>query len=57
MSFVDKLRNKVDELRGRGRENAGKATGNPGMQGEGRAERGAADLRQAGEKAKDAFRH
>ncbi|SNQ45898.1 conserved hypothetical protein [Frankia canadensis] len=56
MSFVDKVRNKMDELRGRGKESAGKATGNPGTQGEGRGERTVADLRQAGEKVKDSFR-
>ncbi len=56
MSFVDKVRNKVDELRGRGKETAGKATGNRDLRAEGRGERGVADLRDAGEKAKDAFR-
>ncbi|WP_083866929.1 MULTISPECIES: CsbD family protein [Frankia] len=56
VSFVDKVRNKVDELRGRGKETAGKATGNRDLRAEGRGERGVADLRDAGEKAKDAFR-
>ncbi|CAJ64675.1 conserved hypothetical protein [Frankia alni ACN14a] len=46
----------MDELRGRGKETAGKATGNRDLRAEGRGERGVADLRDAGEKAKDAFR-
>ncbi|KJE19844.1 hypothetical protein FF36_05874 [Frankia torreyi] len=56
MSFVDKVRNKVDELRGRGKETAGKATDNRDLRAEGRGERGVADLRDTGEKAKDTFR-
>ncbi|EIV95725.1 hypothetical protein FraQA3DRAFT_5568 [Frankia sp. QA3] len=56
MSFVDKVRNKVDELRGRGKETAGKATDNRDLRAEGTGERSVADLRNAGEKAKDSFR-
>ncbi|KQC36986.1 MULTISPECIES: CsbD family protein [Frankia] len=56
VSFVDKVRNKVDELRGRGKETAGKATDNRDLRAEGRGERGVADLRDTGEKAKDTFR-
>ncbi|WP_462186501.1 MULTISPECIES: CsbD family protein [unclassified Frankia] len=56
MSFTDKVRNKVQELRGRTKEQAGKATENRDLQAEGRGERGVADLKNAGEKAKDAFR-
>ncbi len=56
MSFVDKVRNKVDELRGRGKEAAGKATDNRDLRADGASDRGVADLRNAGEKTKDAFR-
>ncbi|MCM3887421.1 CsbD family protein [Frankia sp. R82] len=56
MSFVDKVRNKLDELRGRGKQTAGRAAGDRRTEAEGRGDRTAADLRQAGEKAKDAFR-
>ncbi|MCK9875747.1 CsbD family protein [Frankia sp. AgPm24] len=57
MSFTDKIRNKVDELRGRGKQATGRAAGDRRTESEGRGERASADLRQAGEKAKDAFRH
>ncbi|CAO5182391.1 CsbD-like domain-containing protein [Frankia sp. AiPs1] len=56
MSFVDKVRNKVDELRGRGKQAAGRAAGDRRTEADGRGDRATADLRQAGEKAKDAFR-
>lgn len=61
VSFVDKVKvkvkNKVGELRGRGKETAGKATDNRDLRADGASERGIADLRNAGEKTKDAFRH
>ncbi len=56
VSFVDKIKNKVGELRGRGKETAGKATDNRDLRADGASERGIADLRNAGEKTKDAFR-
>jgi uncharacterized protein YjbJ (UPF0337 family) len=56
VSFTDKVRNKVNELRGRGKETAGKATGNRDLRTEGAGERSVADLRDAGEKARDSFR-
>ncbi|WP_261553653.1 CsbD family protein [Frankia tisae] len=56
VSFVDKVKNKVGELRGRGKEATGKATGNRDLRADGAGERGVADLRNAGEKTKDAFR-
>ncbi|WP_235947629.1 CsbD family protein [Candidatus Frankia alpina] len=59
VSFVDKVKvkNKVGKLRGRGKETAGKATDNRDLRADGASERGIADLRNAGEKTKDAFRH
>ncbi|MCK9893773.1 CsbD family protein [Frankia sp. AgB32] len=56
MSFADKVRNKMNELRGRGKATAGQATGDRDMRAEGRGKQSVADLRQAGEKTKDAFR-
>ncbi|CAO5250220.1 CsbD family protein [Frankia sp. AgKG'84/4] len=56
MSFADKVKNKVNELRGRGKASAGQATGNHDLRAEGRGEQSVADLRQAGEKVKDSFR-
>jgi len=57
VSFADKVKNKFDALRGHAKERTGKATDNRDLQAEGRGDRGVADLRDAGEKAKDAFRH
>ena len=56
MSFADKIRNRLDAMRGRTKESAGAATRNRDLRVEGRGERTGADLRDAAEKAKDAFR-
>ncbi|HWM03542.1 MAG TPA: CsbD family protein [Actinophytocola sp.] len=56
MSLADKFRNKVQELRGRIKRNTGKVTGDRGLQAEGRADEVKSNLKQTGEKVKDAFR-
>ncbi len=56
MSFADKMHNKARELRGRVKRNTGEVTGDRELQAEGRAEERGSNLRQAGEKIKDAFR-
>jgi uncharacterized protein YjbJ (UPF0337 family) len=56
VSFADKFRNKAQELRGRIKRNTGEVTGNRGLQAEGRADEVKSNLKQAGEKVKDAFR-
>jgi uncharacterized protein YjbJ (UPF0337 family) len=56
MSTEDKLHNKAEELKGRTKEQVGKATDDEGLQAEGRADRVSGTLKQAGEKVKDAFR-
>ena len=56
MSFADKFRNKAQELRGRIKQNTGEITGNMDLQAEGRADEVKSNLKQAGEKVKDAFR-
>ncbi|MDX8036402.1 CsbD family protein [Lentzea sp. BCCO 10_0856] len=56
MGADDKFSNKADELKGRAKEAVGDATDNEQWQAEGRAERAKADIKQAGEKVKDAFR-
>jgi uncharacterized protein YjbJ (UPF0337 family) len=56
MGMGDKLRNAAGRLRGRAKEAAGTATGDKARRRQGRLERMRADLRQAGEKVKDAFR-
>ena len=56
MGFADKVNNKARELRGRIKRNAGEVTGDRRLEAEGRAEEAGGNLRQAGEKIKDAFR-
>jgi uncharacterized protein YjbJ (UPF0337 family) len=56
VSFADKVRNKAQELRGRVKRNTGEVTGDRGLQAEGRADEVKSNLKQAGEKVKDAFR-
>jgi len=56
MSFADKVTNKVQELRGRVKRNAGYVVGDRSLQAEGRADEVKGNLKQAGEKIKDAFR-
>ncbi len=54
MSGEDKARNKAEELKGKAKEGLGKATGNEQWEAEGKGEQGKADVKQAGEKVKDA---
>ena len=56
MGLDDKLRNKKDETKGAAKEHLGQATDNEQMEREGRTEQTVSNVKQAGEKAKDAFR-
>ncbi|WP_426560212.1 CsbD family protein [Angustibacter sp. McL0619] len=56
MGTEDKAENKVDELKGQGKEALGKATDNDQMEAEGKGDQAKADIKQAGEKVKDAFK-
>ncbi len=55
MGIEDKIENKADELTGKAKEAVGKAIGDEETEDEGRGEETRADLKQAGEKVKDAF--
>ena len=57
MATADKARNKAEELKGRAKEKTGEVTGGDKLRAEGKADQAGADLKQAGEKVKDAFRH
>jgi uncharacterized protein YjbJ (UPF0337 family) len=48
--------NKVTEVKGKIKKKAGQAADDPGLEAEGRAEESKGDLKQAGEKVKDAFK-
>ncbi len=56
MSGMDKLQNKAQELSGAGKESVGEATGDEELRTEGQGDQSAANLKQAGEKLKDAFK-
>jgi len=52
---TDKLKNKAQSLEGEGKKKLGDAMDNEQMQAEGKADQMKGDLKQAGEKVKDAF--
>ena len=56
VSLTDKFRNKAQELRGRIKRNTGEVTGNRRLQAEGGVDEVMGNVKQAGEKVKDAFR-
>ena len=56
MGFGDKIHNAAEKLHGKGRRAVGDAAGNDRLKAEGKGEQVKADLKQAGEKIKDAFK-
>lgn len=56
MGADDKAKNMAEDLGGKVKEAAGEATGDRDLAAEGKADQSKADLKQAGEKVKDAFR-
>ena len=56
MGTEDKLKNSAEGAMGDAKEKVGDATDNRDMQAEGQADKSKADLKQAGEKVKDAFK-
>jgi uncharacterized protein YjbJ (UPF0337 family) len=56
VSFADKVRDKAQVLRGRVKRDIGQVTGNRRLQAEGSVDEVMGNLKQAGEKVKDAFR-
>jgi uncharacterized protein YjbJ (UPF0337 family) len=56
MSGQDKAKNKAEEVTGKVKEEFGEATDNADLEAEGKADQAKANLKQAGEKIKDAFK-
>lgn len=56
MGLDDKIGNAAQDAAGKVKEGVGKATDNERLEAEGRTDQASADLKQAGEKAKDAFK-
>ena len=56
MGAGNKAANKVTEVKGKIKKKAGQATDDTDLEAEGRTEEAKGDLKQAGEKVKDAFK-
>jgi uncharacterized protein YjbJ (UPF0337 family) len=57
MSGSDKVSNKIDDMGGKAKEAAGKVSGDRSTEAEGKRDQAKSDLKDAGEKVKDAFKH
>jgi uncharacterized protein YjbJ (UPF0337 family) len=55
VSALDKAKNKLQQMTGKAKEEVGEHTGDRDLEAEGRADQTSGDLKQAGEKVKDAF--
>lgn len=56
MGLDDKIRNAAENLTGKAKEAAGKTTDNERLEAEGHADQSKANVKQAGENVKDAFK-
>ena len=56
MGTGDKIDNKAEVLKGKAKEAAGRATDDPELEAEGRADQAKGNLKQGGEKIKDAVK-
>jgi len=56
MGNEDKLNNKMEDMKGKVKEGVGDATNDESLKRQGEADQTKSDLKQAGEKVKDAFK-
>jgi uncharacterized protein YjbJ (UPF0337 family) len=56
MSTQDKAKNTAEKVTGKVKEHVGQATDDESLEAEGQADQAAGDLKNAGEKVKDAFK-
>lgn len=56
MGGEDKTKNKVEEVQGQAQSSIGETTGDKDMQAEGKKKESKANMKQAGQKIKDAFK-
>ena len=56
MGLDDKIENQADKVKGKAKEAAGTAHGDEELRAEGKADQTKGDVKQAGEKIKDAFK-
>ncbi len=57
MGLVDKAKNAAEDVAGKVKEAVGKGTDDEQLEAEGKVDQAKSDLKQAGEKVKDAFDH
>jgi uncharacterized protein YjbJ (UPF0337 family) len=57
MSALDKAKNAIEDVEGKAKEAVGKVTGHKDTESKGKGDQAKADLKDAGEKVKDAFNH
>ena len=57
MSFLKKIAHKAEAVKGGAKKRAGQLTGNRRLRAEGRTDQAKGNIKQAGAKTKDAFRH
>jgi uncharacterized protein YjbJ (UPF0337 family) len=57
MGLKDKAENTGEKLQGKAKESAGRHSGDRDLEAEGRADQSKSDVKQAGEKVKDAFKN
>ncbi|MGI8433724.1 MAG: CsbD family protein [Nocardioidaceae bacterium] len=57
MGTEDKIGNTADKMSGKVKEEAGDHTDNESLEAEGKRDQSKADIKQAGEKVKDAFKN
>jgi uncharacterized protein YjbJ (UPF0337 family) len=57
MGATDKMKNAAEDLGGKAKEAVGRATGDREQEAEGRTDQTKSDVKDAGEKVKDAFKH
>ena len=56
MGLDDKIKNAAEDLTGKAKESAGRASDNPDLEAEGQNDQTKANLKKAGESVKDAFK-
>jgi uncharacterized protein YjbJ (UPF0337 family) len=56
MAADDKIENKTEQLKGKAKETVGEATDDKDLKAEGQGDQAKGNLKQAGEKVKDAFK-
>ena len=57
MGMDDKLSNAADDAKGKAKEAVGSATDDEELERQGKTDQAKSDLKDAGEKVKDAFKH